>query len=403
MAPPHSPSTKRRHPGICTRRSTASLAPCPVLVAHYPPATTGPVTPVSLPDLAAFQTTMDRTQAMTSVIPLIFDTGASVTVTHCIDDFIAPPRPVQHTTLQGIASGLQVHGVGTVTYTVMDDNKAPVTITIGTLYVPGCPSRIICPRQLLAHTADPTANLTVTATAVVLSFRATHISIPYRGPHCLPILRTAPAIVSYQAFCALTGRSESSGSTSLPAPLTLAQQVKLQWHQRLHHVNFPQLTMWMRQGKIKVPSEVINAHDPICSACQFGKAKRQSHTKCTSPIHGSHTKPDNGVSADQLEAGCPGIIPTNKGAPSSTRYHYCNIWIDHYKRFIYLTMHQRKDAKEMLHSKEQFQAFCHKHGVNIRHIHADNGVYASQVFRHPVIAMPNSGPYAVWVAIGKTA
>ncbi|MFN9981676.1 MAG: GAG-pre-integrase domain-containing protein, partial [bacterium] len=61
-------------------------------------------------------------------------------------------------------------------------------------------------------------------------------------------------------------------------PLTVAQQIKLQWHQRLNHVNFPQLTTWMRLGHLKVPQGVINAPNPVCSACQFGKAKRRSHT-----------------------------------------------------------------------------------------------------------------------------
>ena len=220
-----------------------------------------------------------------------------------------------------------------------------------------------------------------------MAFRGSTFTIPYEGPDNLPILKTAPTLASYQAFCATSAQAYPALATSsktdigviLPS-LTLAQRVKMQWHQRLNHIGFDQLTSWMRQGKLKVAPEIVNAPNPVCAVCQFGKAKRRSHTKCTSPIDAQHTKPGNGVSADQLEAGCPGIVPTNKGSPISTKYHFCNIWIDHYSRYIFLTMHQRKDAKEMLSSKQSYEAFCRKHGVTIKRIRADNGVYASQAF-----------------------
>ena len=138
---PPLPRHKRRR-GICTPRAVGDPGPCPVMVQHYRPTipcTASPV--VTLPQLSAFQTSLERQSALTSIIPLILDTGASVTVTNCVDDFVTPPRPVQNTTLQGIASGLEVHGVGTVNYTVMNNEGYPVTITIaGTLYVPKCPS-----------------------------------------------------------------------------------------------------------------------------------------------------------------------------------------------------------------------------------------------------------------------
>ncbi len=388
-----SPPRKRR-PGVHHNRLVAAPGRCPTIPTHYPQVTPNHAPAITLPQLAALQTSLDRRHGITSHLPLIFDTGASITVTHCLDDFLVPPRPVQNTTLQGIASGLPVHGIGTVHYTVLDDNRKPITLTIpGTLYVPGCPSRLICPRQLLHGTQDKAATMTITTGAVTLAFRGRIITIPYRAPHNLPILHTAPALPSYQAYCAMTACTKAAppvSTTSTPThnnqsitspPLTVAQQIKLQWHQRLNHVNFPQLTTWMRLGHLKVPQGVINAPNPVCSACQFGKAKRRSHTTCTSPIAGNHTAPGDGVSADQLEAGCPGIIPTNKGSPIAAKYHYCNIWIDHFSKYIYLTMHQRKDAKEMVHSKLRFEAFCRKHGIAIKRIRADNGIYTSQAFQ----------------------
>ena len=44
-------------------------------------------------------------------------------------------------------------------------------------------------------------------------------------------------------------------------------------------------------------------------------------------------------------------------------------------------MHTSKDAKEMLASKKEFEAFCHRHGVSVMSVRANNGLYASQLFR----------------------
>jgi len=107
--------------------------------------------------------------AITGIIPLILDTGASVSITNNLGDFLTSPLPVQHTTLQGIAAGLEVRGIGTATYTVLDNAGKPVTLNIpGTLYVPACPSRLLCPQQILTIDHTGTASCTITTTGVTL-------------------------------------------------------------------------------------------------------------------------------------------------------------------------------------------------------------------------------------------
>jgi hypothetical protein len=184
---------------------------------------------------------------------------------------------------------------------------------------------------------------------------------------------------------------KSTMQSPVALSLTLAQSLKLEWHQRLNHINFDQLNTWMRNGRLKVPQEVISAPAPVCPACAYGKAKRRPHTTCTSPIAGNHTKPGDGVSADQLEAGCPGLIPTSKGSPISTRYHYCNVWVDHHSRLIFLTMHQRKDSLQaaartiLLHAmsrwsdiiSEAFGPFALQHAANLYNHTARDGATAS--------------------------
>ena len=87
------------------------------------------------------------------------------------------------------------------------------------------------------------------------------------------------------------------------------------------------------------------------------------------------------MSADQLEAGCPGRIPTVKGLPSLKRYRYCNLWVSNCTRYIYPTFHESKHASELVNSKLEFQRFAAKYNVKISKIQADNGVYASNAFQ----------------------
>lgn len=113
----------------------------------------------------------------------------------------------------------------------------------------------------------------------------------------------------------------------------------------------------------------------------FGKAKRRPHRSHTSSITSIHVNPGDGVSADQFEAGVPGIVPTTKGLPTSMTYKFCNFWIDHSSKFLYVTMHPTKDSKELLRSKSDFESFSRQHGVNLCSFRADNGVYASASIR----------------------
>jgi hypothetical protein len=355
---PCSPLRKWR-PGVHSSWAVAIPGPAPVIPPHFSQPFFSLET-TTLQKLRALQCSFDRQHALINTVSLILDTGASVSMMNCTADYISPIKPVQHTTLQGIAAGLTVKGLGTVRYVIKDDIGGLRHITIpDVLFVPDCPSRLICPRQLLISMKDQSATMSVTPRHVQLHFDGSAVTIPYHPNSHLPILPTAPFMACYKASCGppKPTRQHATSGDLMPS-MTPAQRQKLLWHRRLNHANFDQITAWMRSGQIQASKEVVNAPHPVCAACQYGKAQKRSHCRSTGVIGSSHDAPGAGVSADQLEAGCPGLLPTTKGSPTTSRYYYCNVWVDHYSRFIYLTMHSTKDAKEMLASKEEFEGFC---------------------------------------------
>lgn len=187
---------------------------------------------------------------------------------------LGPITNVQPATLQGIASGLTIHGIGTVQYTCSADDVSEHVLRIqGVLYVPVCPSRLICPRQLLTA-LSPASYCTITDTAISIHFHGNIITVPYDANANLPILHTMAGCTPFINYCNTLSTSDHSHANQ---NLTIAQQIKLTWHQHLHHINFDQITHWMCTGTISTTSAVTNCPNPVCTTCLFGKSKKRSH------------------------------------------------------------------------------------------------------------------------------
>ena len=82
--------------------------------------------------------------------PVIWDSGASTSISHCKDDFVGPleSAPIG-LKLQGIARGLAVKGVGHVAWSFVDNTGMLRTLKIPALYVPEAKARLLS--TLVAH------------------------------------------------------------------------------------------------------------------------------------------------------------------------------------------------------------------------------------------------------------
>ncbi len=144
---------KPRHYHHIRRSRSRRVSEAPRYATHYQCAD-DVVSPVfgPTPDFLALLAEPDNALPVTflpTTHMLIVDTGASVTITPEIRDFVKPPRDVQPTVLQGIASGLEVRGIGEVQYSLHTKDGSAVPIRLSNaLYVPGCAARLLCPRHV---------------------------------------------------------------------------------------------------------------------------------------------------------------------------------------------------------------------------------------------------------------
>jgi hypothetical protein len=319
----------------------------PVLATHDPAqhCISGPERPPQQHTISylALQDNGFPTAFLPTTFVLAVDTGASITITPNRVDFVSPIRSVQPTVLQGIGAGLSVRGIGTVVYCFQRDSGDEVTVQLeNTLYVPDCGVRLLCPRHLAASTGFDGDGFVSLKDSALLRCFGHDLPVKYHSTTGLPLIysistpadatalfgATSPTVAAFgSATTSIASTTSSLGppvfSPSTLAPnLTSAQPQKLLMHQRCNHRNMADINQWIRKGLLPVDPSIANCPNPICAACQFGKAHRKRHAKVTGGITAASAIPGDGVSADQLEAGCPGCLPTTKGLPTSKRYRY---------------------------------------------------------------------------------
>ncbi len=107
--------------------------------------------------LAAFEATCQDAQTPISpdMVPLIIDTGASITVLPYKTEFTSNIKPVQSIEIDGISEGLQAKRIGDVAYHIYNDTNELQTLTLRNgLYVPQCTARLLCLRQIEIATGN---------------------------------------------------------------------------------------------------------------------------------------------------------------------------------------------------------------------------------------------------------
>ena len=161
----------------------------------------------------------------------------------------------------------------------------------------------------------------------------------------------------------------------------------LKYHHKFNHCSPRRMQLLARSGVI--PRRLAKCPVPVCSACLYGKATRRPwRTKPSNdPKDGyTPTTPGEVVSVDQMISNVPGLVAQMAGRPTHSRYKVVTVFVDQATGFSFIHLQKSTSAEETVEGKELFERYASSMGHTIKHYHADNGVFASLMWRAHCIA-----------------
>jgi len=335
----------------------------------------------------------------TGDLPVVFDTGATISISPIKTDFEHWDSLDPNTHIRGIDSTTKVEGVGTVKWTVLDDKGRRQTIRTKAYYVPQATIRLLSPQVYLqqpenlhgggcfAITDEGTIFVFPHSGGCRLTFRVDDL-------HKLPVASLVTRGGREAAFNVLADVNHN---------LLVEQKELLQWHFKLGHFNLAwiQSLTRIREGDLGpiLPTRLKKATScqlPKCAACEYAKAHRIPEGADVSKklpekdgiLKDNVLKPGEVVSTDQYVSKLRGRLSTSKGKErEDERYCGGTIFVDHATGYMFVKNQVSLEADETLRSKHAFEREARDCGVNIRTYRADMGIYKSQKFQKDLLLL----------------
>jgi hypothetical protein len=221
--------------------------------------------------------------------PIIIDTGASMSLTPCMDDFLGKLDPSPVTELHGLNTTTKVYGIGTVSWSVRDVFGVVRVLKTKAYYVPDASIWLFSPQTYFKSVAS--GSLLIHANSALLTIPdGTTLEFPYHHGSHLPYMLTGPQPkigLTYEDAITL-GTPEVGCYMSVAAQvnqnITATQKDLLKWHWRLGHLHFS----WLQRlaatsrnpDRPDLPvisskfSKISTCVPPMCAACQLSKISR---------------------------------------------------------------------------------------------------------------------------------
>ena len=334
---------------------------------------------------SAFAAGLDAGEAF----PVIWDTGASYTVSPCTADFIDGIQPLATPiVLDGLATGLAVQGHGTVRWVVRAVDGTFKTVEMGAFYTPRGRSRLLSPQsycQQLKAAGLEEPNGAWHPKFTVTWQDGSQIAVAYAKANNLPMSmmynEATVARRTQELHLCVTDASNQN--------LTEAQKELLRWHFRLGHLNFEAIQLVLRSGALATSEGAKILHraaskcaHPRCASCQFGKQKRRpTPSKVARPVASNEGAikqedllPGQRVSVDHFICHTKGRLYTSKGKtqPESMFSGGC-MFVDHASGAVHVEHQVSLTTHETLQSKHRYEEKARDCGVIVQNYLSDNG------------------------------
>jgi hypothetical protein len=177
-------------------------------------------------------------------MPIVFDTGASVSITPLREDFIGNLKPSTCESLNSLHGTVKVVGEGMVEWTVFDVNNVVKTIRTRALYIPDGNICLFSPQTYFQENMKGHAKIGINDMSLTLSDDVI-LRFPYAGGCNLPLMltRNEPQPMVGLSHLDITTISNSAVAflnvaDEVNQNLTASQKELLLWHWRLGHAHF---------------------------------------------------------------------------------------------------------------------------------------------------------------------
>lgn len=340
--------------------------------------------------------------------PIIWDTGASKSVTYDRRDFCSPIRKSDVTVLKGLAAGLKVLGEGEVGWAVTADDGTIFVWRHTAYLVPDAPTRLLSCQSFTQEMYQ------------LYGQRYEYVMRTYHQPQYFRLQAdTDPTLGESQQLPTVT--CELDPNSNLPVSyatcnnsaedtkidtqhinlcvtdeanqnLSQAQKELLKWHFRLGHRNCKSIQMLLRSkalGESPLKRAAGKCQIPKCASCQFGKQRRRPIPTSTEvPIRerqgalsANDLQPGQRVSVDHFVATHKGRLYESYGKTADDKmYSGGCIFVDHASQYIHVEHQIQLNSHETLKSKHKWESLCYEFGVGVQSYQADNGTFSSREY-----------------------
>jgi len=171
------------------------------------------------------------------IFPIVIDSGASVSVSPCEEDFNEGIKSANDFKLSGLAYDICVKGMGWVQWRLIDLNKQVASIDTIAYFVAKAGVQLFCPQAYFQENGEE--SLMLCQNEIILTLKSNiRLSIPFQQGTNLPFLFMTDLVPDPLGNISSDLQAHLSVVDQTNQDITRAQCELLLWHWCLGHVHF---------------------------------------------------------------------------------------------------------------------------------------------------------------------